>query len=232
MGTQILLLDTADPPDAGLPLQLRQCGFTVETAAELDTAVRLQRDGARTPTVVRVARAGSAELLCALPKLATTPIVIICSESEADLVVPCLEAGADTVLVAPVSRRELAGRIRAALNWCSGSLQSGEGRRPQPYQVGNLTIDPDRHKVTNGGHEVALTPTEFRLLAALARRAGETVNHADLVSEVWGAVCAGTRRSLRLYIRYLRRKLAHHHGQRTLIHNDRGVGYRLTAETT
>lgn len=232
MGNRILLLDIADPPDAGLALQLGRCGFTVQTAADLDTAVRLQRDDAPALTVVRAARASSADLLCALPTLAAAPVVIICPEREAGLVVPCLEAGADTVLVAPLSRRELAGRIRAALNWCSGSLPSGEGRRPQPYQVGDLTIDPDCHKVTTGGHEVALTPTEFRLLAALARRAGETVDHADLVSEVWGAVCTGTRRSLRLYVRYLRRKLAHHHGQRALIHNDRGVGYRLTAETT
>jgi two-component system KDP operon response regulator KdpE len=83
--------------------------------------------------------------------------------------------------------------------------------------------------VTKGGLSVGLTPTEFRLLAVLARRSGETVGHADLLSAVWGTARAGRRDSLRLHIRSLRRKLVNHEGEPSLLLSQRGVGYRLAA---
>jgi two-component system KDP operon response regulator KdpE len=232
VGNRILLLDVADSPDAGLAFQLRQCGFAVRTAADPDSVARLQRNSTPALTIVRVTRADSADLLRALSMLADVALVVVCPNHDPDLVVQCVEAGADTVLVAPRCRGELASRIRAALSWSNDSLLSGEWRCPKPYRVGDLTIDPESHMVTKAGHDIALTPTEFRLLAALARRAGETVEHADLVADVWGAVCPDMRNNLRLYVRYLRRKLTNHHSKPSPIQNDRGIGYRLAAETT
>jgi two-component system KDP operon response regulator KdpE len=232
VGYRILIVDVGDSPDAALGTQLAQCGFAVHTATDLESALRLLGSGSFALAVVRVVDANTVDLRHTLPMIAAVPVVAVCTGRDPDLVVRCLEAGADTVLTAPISRRELAGRVHATLGWCNASLPPGVSRRPQPYQVGDLTVDPDKYVVTQGGRGIALTPTEFRLLVALARQAGETVCHADLLSEVWGTSYAKTRGNLRLYIRYLRRKLASHNGRSLVLLNHRGVGYRLAARAT
>lgn len=232
MGNTILLLDVVDPPAAGLGMQLRQCGFPVQTTTDLDIADRLAGGGSLALAVVRIADSGQVDVLRALPVLAAVPVVVVCTAHGADLVVRCLDAGADNVLVEPLSRRELAARIRAALSWRRESLPPGDWRETQPYHVGDVTIDIEGHLVMKDGIGVALTPTELRLLAALATRAGETVGHADLLNEVWGTACAEARGNLRLYIRYLRRKLENDRGEPPLLRNQRGVGYKLAVEAT
>lgn len=226
MGQHVILLDSADAPGIRLDAQLAQCGFVVHTASDINSAVRLLRSHAPALVVIRIEDVAAIDLCQLLRMQSSDPVVAVCDRRDEELIVRCLEAGVDRVLVAPLSRRELAARIGAALGCRNGSPPA----EPRPYHVGDLVIDPDAHVVTKDGHCLSLTPTEFRLLVALARRAGEVVSHADLLSEVWGATYMESPEHLRLYIRYLRRKLKDGESRPRLLLNQRGVGYKLAVE--
>jgi two-component system KDP operon response regulator KdpE len=91
----------------------------------------------------------------------------------------------------------------------------------------NLVIDFDKHEVTLDDQRVELSPTEFRLLAVLARNHGRVLPHTYLLREVWGPEYMNAVDYLRLYITYLRQKIEEDPAQPTLIHTEWGVGYRF-----
>ena len=229
MTEHILLLDTAHVPGAKLGGQLAQCGFRVRTGGDIDVAAGLLREHSPAVVVIHVGSALTLDANHAIRRLSGVPVVVVCAEHDSDLVVRWLEAGADTVLIGPLSRRELGARIRAVLGWHGGSGGPTHPASEQPYESAGLVVDSQTHAVTRDGSNIHLTPTEFRLLAALARRAGEVVSHADLQSEVWGD--AHDESLLRIYIRTLRQKLHDDHEQPRLLRCQRGRGYQLAAAT-
>jgi len=104
---------------------------------------------------------------------------------------------------------------------------NGNGSKPRVVEVGELRIDLGRHEVRAADRPVELTPIEFRLLAALAERPGQVVPQAELLTRVWGSDFASERLYLKLYIRYLRRKLEADPSNPRYILTRRGVGYFL-----
>src|ERR1700742_5400060 len=100
-------------------------------------------------------------------------------------------------------------------------------REPATITTGDLTIDLAARTVTVAGEEVRLTPTEFGLLALLARNRGRLMTHRDLLTGVWGAGYEHDTQVLRVHIANLRRKLGS--GASDYIRTDTGVGYRLAA---
>ena len=118
-----------------------------------------------------------------------------------------------------------AARLRA--------LCTAPGLREMPlveresYRVGAVEIDAGSHRAQRGGRSLDLTPTEFRLLLALARRGGEVVPHSELIEEVWRGGSDDGHENLRLYVRYLRRKLGDDPKGPRLVLSHRGQGYAL-----
>jgi two-component system KDP operon response regulator KdpE len=92
---------------------------------------------------------------------------------------------------------------------------------------GSVVIDHTRRVVTRDGADVHLTPTEYDLLAALAKDADKVLTHRQLLLRVWGSYAAENVQQLRVYINYLRRKLEDDPGHPRLIVTEPGVGYRL-----
>ncbi len=225
MGYQILLLDTSDPPDGSLGELLAQCGFTVRTAKDVDDAADWLDKSCPASVVIRIADKAAIDLCRSLRVQTSAPVLGICTTRDEDLIVRCLEAGVDRVLITPLSRLEVGARISAALGRQNGSPSGGA--KSEACRVGDLVIDPDAHVVTRAGLPLSLTPTEFRLLVALARRAGSVVSHEELLSEVWDPSYREHPEHLRLYIGYLRQKLGDDRKQPCLLLNQRGVGYRL-----
>lgn len=225
MGSRILLFTASPEPCADLNAKLAQCGFSVHRAGDIDSAALALR--ARPPAIIIFwAGAGAPIEECrALRSLSDDPILVISTSRHEDAIVSSLEAGADSVLVGPLSRRELAARISALIHPRPG-LRRTETRRPT-YRVDGLVIDEDARAVTRGGQRLSLAPTPFRLLAALARRAGTVVRHGELVAEVWGPDWADSAELLRPHIRYLRRKLGDTEREPRFLLTERGVGYRL-----
>lgn len=129
MSDRILLLNAGDvaveEPELGELLV--HCGYSVRRAADVDAAITMLGEIAPSLAVINVGSAVTVDADHVLHILAGVPVVVVCSGHDADLIVRWLEAGADTVLVGPLSRRELGARINAVLGWHSGSVRGAAG---------------------------------------------------------------------------------------------------------
>lgn len=225
MGEQILLLDATDAADATLSEQLAGCGFIVRVAWDLDEALRELDERPRFGVLLRAEGEAALEWCRSLRLLFAGPLLVLTGGGHESQVVSYLEAGADSVIVEPVSRRELAARLHALLQK-SEHLQSS-WQRAGEQRVGELVLNARAHVARWSGRDLALTPTEFRLLAALACRAGQVVAREELLAEVWGPDRVRRDDVLRIYVGYLRHKLGDDPARPRILLNQRGVGYRL-----
>ena len=227
---RVLLLDLDGDTAAELSEKLSRSSFSVDVTDSAETAALTLGRRTFDLAVIVVGEYVGAALEEALLTLPDVPRVVVTVIRDEALAVRALEAGADSVLGHPISRRELAARLEALIS----STERAHRRRPpsaSSYRVGDLTIDPETHSVQRNGSTISLTPKEFRLLLGLASRAGQVVTHERLLKDVWGDGNGAHADILRLYIRYLRRKLEDDHRRPRLLVNHRGVGYRLVAGT-
>lgn len=154
-------------------------------------------------------------------RTATTPIIVLSArDDEIDRVI-ALEIGADDYVVKPFGMRELVARIRAVLRRTAAPESADPESRE--VRIGGLTIDDRARRVTLDGTELALTPTEFDLLAFLARDPGAALRRMDIVNGVWRTTWFGTTKTLDAHVASLRRKL----GDPGWIVAVRGVGFRF-----
>ena len=153
---------------------------------------------------------------------APSVVVISARGNESDKV-KALDMGADDYLAKPFGADELLARVRAVLR---------RRRPPEPVAqqratAGDVTVDLSTRTVTRAGQEVVLSPTEYLLLAALARRAGAVVDHVTLLAQVWGPGYGGERNYLRTFVQRLRVKLEDHPAEPTVIVTVGRLGYRF-----
>jgi two-component system, OmpR family, KDP operon response regulator KdpE len=161
-----------------------------------------------------------ADVLARLREWSTVPVVVISVRDAERDIVALLNAGADDYVVKPFYTDELIARIEAV------------HRRRMPeggpvFESGRLRIDAERREVKVEGDPVRLTPTEYAVLAILARHAGKIVTRERLLREVWGPAGEEEEGSLRVYINALRKKLELDPSAPKLIVTEAGVGYRL-----
>ncbi len=150
------------------------------------------------------------------------PIVMLTARGEDTDRIVGLELGADDYVPKPFNPRELLARVRAVMR------RARPGAVSERLAVGDLDIDVPAHKVSLSGKEVTLTSFEFRLLVALARRAGETVPREELASALKGGAYDPTvDRSLDVHVSHLRQKLEDDAREPKRIRTVRGVGYAL-----
>jgi len=151
-----------------------------------------------------------------------TPIIVLTARAhEADKVLG-LELGADDYITKPFSSRELMARVRAVLRRAADAAPG-----PATFERGDLTVDFDRYETRRAGQAVALTPTEYRLLAALVRSAGRVLTVDQIIDEVWGKGIALTDRVVYTHVNKLRAKIEPDPASPVIVVGVRGVGYRL-----
>jgi len=153
-----------------------------------------------------------------------TPIVVLSARGQERDKVEALELGADDYLTKPFSAGELIARIKVALRHA--------GRRPGEtafgYDYDGLSIDSASRRVRLDGEDVRLTPTEYKLLIALARNAGKVLTHSVLLNEVWGKHTGQDAQTyLRIHTQHLREKLQDDPLQPRFIVTEPGIGYRM-----
>ena len=160
------------------------------------------------------------------PGLAATPIVMLTArDDELDKLLG-LELGADDYVTKPFSPRELVARVRAVLRR-SELADRGAEAQTRIIRAADITIDEGRMRVDVAGEPVDLTPTEFTMLTALARRPGRIFTRSQLLDAVHGVAFESYERAIDTHIKNLRRKLEPDPRRPRYILTVHGVGYRF-----
>jgi DNA-binding response OmpR family regulator len=154
------------------------------------------------------------------------PVIILTARAAELEKVRGLKAGADDYVTKPFGRQELLARVEAHLRRVGERVeQSGT------YADGLVTIDFAQREVTVGGNAVTLTPLEFKLLSTFVRHPNQVLSHEQLLELVWNDALSGSRARTKLYVGYLRQKLATGDANGSPIETVRGFGYRYRPRT-
>jgi two-component system, OmpR family, KDP operon response regulator KdpE len=141
-------------------------------------------------------------ILASLEGRRTPSVIVISARGEERDKVRALDLGADDYLAKPFGADELLARLRAVLRRVRPPAEA-----PRVVAAGNVAVDLGARSVTRAGREVSLSPTEYLLVAELARHAGEVLDHRTLLQRVWGPAYATERNYLWTFIRRVRTKL-------------------------
>ncbi|MEO8462302.1 MAG: response regulator transcription factor, partial [Chloroflexota bacterium] len=163
-----------------------------------------------------------------LRQVGEIPIVMLTArDDELDKLLG-LELGADDYLTKPFSPRELVARVRAVLRRAEVTAERTPNGDDEPIiQASDVTVDIDRRRVTVSGRPVELTPTEFQLLVALARRPGRILTRSQLLDAVHGVAFESYERAIDTHVKNLRRKVEPDPRVPRYVLTVHGVGYRF-----
>jgi DNA-binding response OmpR family regulator len=220
---RVLVIDD-DPDIRGLVAELLdRAGFTVEQAEDGRAGLRALH---RSPPDLVVLDVSMPDLdgwqtLERIRDLSQVPVVMLTARGDELERVRGLQAGADDYVVKPFGRQELVARVQALLR--RAGAREGE---QESYADDRLTIDFAQRAVTFDGTEIALTPLEFKLLAAFVRHPRQVLSRDQLLELVWGDAYGVSGDQVKLYVGYLRRKLSPEDATRVPIETVRGFGYR------
>ena len=205
---------------------LEQAGYRVVSASDGPSAIELVEAEDPDLLILDVMMPGmdGCEVLKRLREFTWLPVIILSGKDDEQDIVRGLEAGADDYVTKPFASRELLARVQAVLRRASFSADE---RRPAVVENGPLRIDFAQHQVTMNGEEVALTPTEYRLLACLAQNLGRTLTQDDILLRVWGNGYQDEAHLLRVNVSRLRAKLGEASGTTRYVVTKPGVGYTM-----
>jgi two-component system response regulator MtrA len=147
------------------------------------------------------------------------PIVMLTAKTDTVDVVLGLESGADDYIVKPFKPKELVARVRAR-------LRRSDAEPAEQLAIGDLLIDVPAHQVTRGGRHIPLTPLEFDLLVALARKPRQVFTRELLLEQVWGYRHAADTRLVNVHVQRLRSKVERDPERPEVVLTVRGVGYK------
>ncbi len=224
--TRVLVVDDEEQIRRALRSILRTRHYVVDEAATGEAALITAIDHPPDLVVLdlMLPDMSGIEVCRELRTWLAAPILVLSVRSEEEDKVRALDEGADDYLTKPFSAGELLARIRALLR------RAADRYAPPPVvTTGELTVDVARRSVTVAGEPVALTPTEFDILALLARNAGCVVTHRTILEAVWGPEWAEDRQTLRVHVSNLRHKIERRPDGRRFVITEPGVGFRFAA---
>jgi two-component system KDP operon response regulator KdpE len=222
--TFILVVDDEPRMVRTLSINLRARDYDVESAADGRSALQIIAE--RAPDVI-VLDLGlpdmeGVEVLRRIRQTSVAPVVVLSARQDSDDKVEALDAGADDYVTKPFGMDEFLARIRAAARRAGTDAES-----PPTVQTPDFILDFANYRAMRGEQEVHLTPTEWRLLSALAATPGHLVTHAALLRAAWGPSYGRESNYLRVYANQLRRKLEPDSGRPRYLITEPGIGYRF-----
>jgi two-component system alkaline phosphatase synthesis response regulator PhoP len=207
---------------------LKGAGYRVLTARDGQTALALARHEHPDLVVLDLMLPGGLDGLEVCRRLrrdavlADVPIIMLTARVEETDRLIGLELGADDYVTKPFSPREVVARVRAVLR-----RARGHGPPSGVVRVGELTIDLPNRSVTVGEQPISLTPTEFDLLAVMARNPGRPFSREQLINLVYDVAYSGYDRAIDSHIKNLRRKIEPNPRQPRYVLTVYGVGYKF-----
>jgi len=210
-----------------ITVNLADAGFEVRGAPDAETARERLRDELPALILLDWMLPGQSGLALAKELRADArtrdlPIIMVTARGDEADRIAGLEAWVDDYVTKPFSPRELKARIKAVLR------RRVPEAALEPLQAGPVRLDPSTHRVTVGDREVAIGPTEFRLLRFFLARPERVHTRTQLLDQVWGDQVVIEDRTVDVHIRRLRLALEPF-GQDGMIETVRGAGYRLAA---
>ncbi len=221
MRGKVLIVD--DDPSLAEMLGIILRGEGLETAHCSDgaAAVKAFREAAPDVVLLDVMLPGMSgvEVCRAIRAESVVPIVMLTARTDTIDVVAGLESGADDYVTKPFKPQELIARVRAR-------LRRTDEQETEHLVLGDLSIDVSGHKVGRGSENISLTPLEFDLLVALARKPWQVFTREVLLDQVWGYRHAGDTRLVNVHVQRLRSKVERDPENPTIVLTVRGVGYK------
>jgi two-component system, OmpR family, phosphate regulon response regulator PhoB len=227
MSATILVVEDEPAIQALIEVNLRRAGHNVLLAPDAETARQLVRDALPDLVLLDWMLPGMsgidfARLLRSDARTRRLPIIMLTARAGERDKIDGLELGADDYVTKPFSPRELVARIKAVLR--RHAPQATE----DAVELGGLRLDPATRRVTAGGEEISLGPTEFRLLHFLMTHPERVHARSQLLDQVWGDHVFVEERTVDVHIRRLRAALEAS-GHDALIQTVRGSGYRISS---
>lgn len=224
--SKVLVVDDDHQIREALRRGLQARGYDVLTAGNGETALDVLAGASVDVVVLDLGLPGidGHEVIRRLRSFSDVPVVVLSVRESQSEKVTALDAGADDYVVKPFGMDELLARMRAALR-----RARPEEARPK-LSFSDLEIDLARQLVYLGSERVHLTPTEYKLLEALATNAGKLLTHSWLLRRVWGPAYDRESHYVRVYVQQLRQKLGDDPGHPRYIITEPGLGYRWKPE--
>ncbi len=221
MTTRVLVVDDDSSLSEMLTIVLRSEGFEPIVCGDGDTELVAFRE--RRPDLVlldlMLPGRNGIDVCRAIRAESGVPIVMLTAKSDTVDVVLGLESGADDYVVKPFKPKELVTRVRAR-------LRRQDDQTPVSLTIADLDIDVAGHSVKRAGEAIALTPLEFDLLVALARKPWQVFTREVLLEQVWGYRHAADTRLVNVHVQRLRSKIEHDPERPEIVVTVRGVGYK------
>lgn len=221
MSSRVLVVDDDPALAEMLGIILHNEGLEVTHCAEGASAVQAFRDARPDVVLLDVMLPGmdGIEVCRRIRAESGTPIIMLTARTDTVDVVRGLESGADDYITKPFKPQELVARVRAR-------LRRGEDPEPEKLTVADVEIDVAGHTVTRAGAPISLTPLEFDLLVALARKPWQVFSREVLLEQVWGYRHAGDTRLVNVHVQRLRSKIEKDPEHPEVVLTVRGVGYK------
>jgi len=225
--TKVLIVEDDELLGRGMAEALTEAGYDPMLVTKGDVALARLRYGAPDVCVLDLMLPGiDGWRLIELARAEGigTPIVVVSARGSEHDRIHALEIGADDYLVKPVSMKELVARVRAAARRGHSALPRQDG---EALELEELRIDPRDVQAYVDGVSAELTPTEFKLLYALALDAGRVVTRDELLQKIWGRRRSFRDRTVDVCVKRLRDKVDRRASRHTFIQTRFGVGYKL-----
>jgi two-component system alkaline phosphatase synthesis response regulator PhoP len=205
---------------------LEHAGLTVLAAGEGRAALATARSAQPDLVILDLGLPGmdGLDVARALRKESNVPIIMLTARGEETDKLIGLELGADDYITKPFSPKELVARVRAVLRRLDASLANASS---DIIRAADVILDVPRMQVTVGEQPVAVTPTEFELLATLARQPGRIFTRAQLLDAIHGVAFESYERAIDAHIKNIRRKIEPNPREPRYILMVYGVGYRF-----
>ena len=204
-----------------LKYNLNAAGFTVQEASDGAIGLRTARTAKPDLILLDLMLPGSDGIdVCRQIRAESgVPIVMLTAKTDTVDVVLGLESGADDYIMKPFKSKELVARVRAR-------LRRTDEPAPEMLQIGDIVIDVAGHSVKRDGETLNLTPLEFDLLVALARKPRQVFTREVLLEQVWGYRHAADTRLVNVHVQRLRAKIEKDPEHPEIVVTVRGVGYK------